>query len=505
MTINDINMDNAKAFGGVNESDGGPKYRKFLDKLGGWAMGLGSVATVVGASAPTEYGGLALGGLAALAIAFALHNVELGLKDKHGEIQDSIQETKSDGMSTGLFADEEDGYNLDETKYVLKGSAPSSDSSVIDEPFDEPSGEDAPMDDLGGLDGLEDAPADDKPFDDEPFDADVEADEDTDPAKYIQQLSGKLGQSLRQYTDDEGQPDFDLEKFAINSVISATHTAEMDKEDQRDIINKVKGSGNEEGGDVDKDVDVDIDVDGADDGAEDLDFGDEPVEEIVEELPLSDTDVSVSTMLSPDNDGMITGCQPPADVDAFETLKDIAESENKTSCWKGYEQIGMKMKSGKEVPNCVPIKENLKVSEKNRIFVDKTKLVKDLRLMENIEPMVKPQPITKPSTKPARPMRETDRPFSPKPRRTTEVQPDPKATVSEEGGVGNSVMFDGKAVEIGSLQIDGVDTNDYPDFVDAYFTYGEYVDGMEMTDEELQKFQEENYDLLSELILEMFH
>jgi len=30
--------------------------------------------------------------------------------------------------------------------------------------------------------------------------------------------------------------------------------------------------------------------------------------------------------------------------------------ENKKPCWKGYKQIGMKTKNGKEVPNCVPIK-----------------------------------------------------------------------------------------------------------------------------------------------------
>jgi hypothetical protein len=28
-------------------------------------------------------------------------------------------------------------------------------------------------------------------------------------------------------------------------------------------------------------------------------------------------------------------------------------------CWKGYEQIGMKTKDGREVPNCVPIKEDI--------------------------------------------------------------------------------------------------------------------------------------------------
>lgn len=29
-------------------------------------------------------------------------------------------------------------------------------------------------------------------------------------------------------------------------------------------------------------------------------------------------------------------------------------------CWDGYQQVGMKMKNGKEVPNCVPVKENIK-------------------------------------------------------------------------------------------------------------------------------------------------
>jgi hypothetical protein len=28
-------------------------------------------------------------------------------------------------------------------------------------------------------------------------------------------------------------------------------------------------------------------------------------------------------------------------------------------CWKGYKQVGMKNKNGKEVPNCVPINEGL--------------------------------------------------------------------------------------------------------------------------------------------------
>ena len=84
---------------------------------------------------------------------------------------------------------------------------------------------------------------DDKPFDDTPFDAGVEANEADEPKKFIQQLSGKLGQSLRKYTKEQGQPDFELEKFAINSVISATNSADMDVSDQNDIIDKLKSAG----------------------------------------------------------------------------------------------------------------------------------------------------------------------------------------------------------------------------------------------------------------------
>ena len=78
---------------------------------------------------------------------------------------------------------------------------------------------------------------------DKPFDAGVEADEASDPKKYIEQLTGKLGQSLRKYNEQQGQPDYELEKFAINSLLSACHTSQMDSEDQNDIIKKVKDGG----------------------------------------------------------------------------------------------------------------------------------------------------------------------------------------------------------------------------------------------------------------------
>jgi hypothetical protein len=139
-----------------------------------------------------------------------------------------------------------------------------------------------PADDAGfdGLDSIEPeaAPADDKPFDDEPFDAGVEADEATDPKKFIEQLTGKLGQSLRKYTEEQGQPDFDLEKFAINSLLSATHTSEMDEEDKNDIIKKVNTAGNDdsEGSNMD---DTNDNPDNADDSNDGLGSGDDSNDE----------------------------------------------------------------------------------------------------------------------------------------------------------------------------------------------------------------------------------
>ena len=64
----------------------------------------------------------------------------------------------------------------------------------------------------------------------------------------------------------------------------------------------------------------------------------------------------------------------------------------------------------------------------------------------------------------------------------------------------NEVSLNGKPVDIDSIEIDGIDMEDYPDFVDAYIVAAEYEDGTPLTDEELMQFQEENYDLVSQMI-----
>lgn len=149
--------------------------------------------------------------------------------------------------------------------------------------FDGSGGGEEPAPEGGDLDGLEDAPADDSgmpaEFGNKEFDAGVEADMESEPTKYIQQLSGKLGQSIRDYTEQQGHADLELEKFAINSVVSATHTSEMSPEDRNDIIKKINDAGTQ--GDAEIDDYGDTTSGGPEESPEGGEQEDEPTEENV--------------------------------------------------------------------------------------------------------------------------------------------------------------------------------------------------------------------------------
>ena len=42
----------------------------------------------------------------------------------------------------------------------------------------------------------------------------------------------------------------------------------------------------------------------------------------------------------------------------MKSFKQYIKEMKNDPCWKGYEMIGKKKKNGKEVPNCVPVKED---------------------------------------------------------------------------------------------------------------------------------------------------
>ena len=102
-------------------------------------------------------------------------------------------------------------------------------------PMGDPNGEMQPMDVPMSQDGSD--------FDTN-FDAGVDADENTDPKKYIQQLTGKLSQSLRKYNESLPKPEADLCKYVAGMILKQTTDGLTDGE-KKEIIDKVNDGNSE--------------------------------------------------------------------------------------------------------------------------------------------------------------------------------------------------------------------------------------------------------------------
>ena len=182
--------------------------------------------------------------------------------EKDEEVEEGKMEVISDS--------EED---IEEQKKVLKVDAPKTEEPVEDEVDVDMSGDsaeiDMEMDDEGDDMEMDDMGSEEGELDTE--------DEDT---KKIQKYTGKIGQMLRDM--DEADPE--LEKYVINSIISALHLDEMDEDDKEDIIAKIEGDEEEEGEGVDLDLDSDLDLDAGEEGDEtaEVETGEEEEIELAE-------------------------------------------------------------------------------------------------------------------------------------------------------------------------------------------------------------------------------
>lgn len=96
------------------------------------------------------------------------------------------------------------------------------------------------------------------------FDAGVEADEDSDPKRYIQQLTGKLSQSINSYNSE--QADAGLNKYVASMIIAAT-CKNLDDKQKKELIEKINGAQSDESSD---------------------DMGEEDIENPEEEMPMDD-------------------------------------------------------------------------------------------------------------------------------------------------------------------------------------------------------------------------
>ena len=56
--------------------------------------------------------------------------------------------------------------------------------------------------------------------------------------------------------------------------------------------------------------------------------------------------------------------------------------------------------------------------------------------------------------------------------------------------------------KISDVEVDGIDTADYPDFCDAFISYAEDENGKEMTEEQIEEWTENNEEEFYEMVLE---
>ena len=104
------------------------------------------------------------------------------------------------------------------------------------------------------------------------FDAGVEADEDSDPKKYIQQLTGKLSQSLRTYNNENGD-DAELSKY-VGKMIVKQAAKGLDDAGKKDLIKTINTTSSDESENDDEGLD-----DSMDDFDNPTDDAEEPVNE----------------------------------------------------------------------------------------------------------------------------------------------------------------------------------------------------------------------------------
>lgn len=193
-------------------------------------------------------------------------NIKFDMLNESYGIEYNTNIFESDGNAVagstgyGFVIEKEEEIILDddikEQKKVLKVDAPASatpSAPVEDEVSD---------DEFGFSDTSSETDTEEDSFEDE-SETDVEDTESTgeegtedlgddEITKKIQKMTGKIGQMLR----DSEEVDPKLEKYVINSIISALHLDEMDESDKEDIISKFEGEDEEDSFGSDSDLDT---------------------------------------------------------------------------------------------------------------------------------------------------------------------------------------------------------------------------------------------------------
>ncbi len=187
-----------------------------------------------------------------LNLKFDMLNESFGVKENNNLFESDVIEVK-EANASGVVV-KEDPEIIEDQKKVIKVDAPAPVAVEDEVEEEEISSEDDPF-------------ADDEEGGEVDMEVDVEEegeDEGDGYTKKIQKLTGKIGQMLR----DKDEPDAELDKYVINSIISAINWEDIPDEDVEDIIAKIEGEDEEDGeleGGDEETLDIDVEEEGGED------------------------------------------------------------------------------------------------------------------------------------------------------------------------------------------------------------------------------------------------
>jgi len=204
------------------------------------------------------------------------------------------------------------------------------------------------------------------------------------------------------------------------------------------------------------------------------------------------------------------------------SVSDLLGEKDDNPCWKGYEIIGTKEKDGKQVPNCVKIKDSVKPKmSKNELIetvLNKTnsKSKNTLTVREFVKQSINESKekynffIVNIDTGEITNKFTNDKEVSKFIKNGGTACDrcefmDREAFAAYLGGTylkdePKGLDLNGKKVDLNSIEVDGVEASDAPDYSNSYVSYAEYVDGTPLSDKEIEMLEGKYRGLAQEIL-----
>ena len=80
-----------------------------------------------------------------------------------------------------------------------------------------------------------------------------------------------------------------------------------------------------------------------------------------------------------------------------------------------------------------------------------------------------------------------------------------ETVTEEEEVITEGLEINGKKVDKGSFEVDGIDYNDHPDYVDAYISAATFEDGEKLSDVELDELNDKYTDVVYDAVMDYLH